>query len=343
MAAVPMTLDTDMKQTLVYYEDDRAGLLYHHRCLVVQGPGGKWIGITPTLEVQIVDLLDLADRATPLRRNARFPSWVPLDQVFAFDPFVGNKEQELRDECFEFAALVGFTKLQQAPAARLGVWMVADTALDLFGERVPEDAMVDPSLVVIKDRAGLVCIDGTWVPMQLVSEAGIDDWRMAKWTGAGRDPRIGGSRSDAQGRRYISEVDAMATWRPPKSVPRDHPLQGPSIILEYFEGLRVAGHTLVAHDQAWRSRSGVPESGPAARFHSALSDIMRYFVTVDQYDPTNSVAAEMALRCLVMIETACDRSPKQPDWDGLDVLVSSATTARGAIELQRFNIWVSTI
>ena len=39
-------LDTEFKQVLVNYPDDRHGMYWQHRCLVVQGPESRWIGIT---------------------------------------------------------------------------------------------------------------------------------------------------------------------------------------------------------------------------------------------------------------------------------------------------------
>lgn len=34
-------LDPELRQVLIYFEDDENGLYYHHRLLVVQGPDGK--------------------------------------------------------------------------------------------------------------------------------------------------------------------------------------------------------------------------------------------------------------------------------------------------------------
>ena len=50
------TLDTDLRQVLVYFAGDPVP--YHHRLLVVQGPAGKWVGLTPDHEVLVVDLAE---------------------------------------------------------------------------------------------------------------------------------------------------------------------------------------------------------------------------------------------------------------------------------------------
>lgn len=97
----------------------------------------------------------------------------------------------------------------------------------------------------------------------------------------------------------------MATWRPPKSAPRHSPLQGPPVKAECFEGLRVAGQMLTAHDLLGRSRSGVPELGIAARFHTALSDGISPRST--SWILTNSIAAELAMRYLLLVGMASRR------------------------------------
>eukprot|EP00974_Lingulodinium_polyedra_P073696 7135602-Lingulodinium_polyedra.AAC.1 len=113
--------------------------------------------------------------------------------------------------------------------------------------------------------------------------------------------------------------------------------------MEYFESLRVSGRGLTAHHADWRSKSGAPEQGIVVRFHAAVCEILRYLITVDQLDPGNTVCGEFAVRYLVMIESACDRNPKQPDWEGLEALACPVVGARGAIEVPKFTSWVSSV
>ena len=203
--------------------------------------------------------------------------------------------------------------------------------------------MGEADLCVIRDAAGLACIDEEWLPMQLVKDEDLEGWKLQKWTGAGRDPRITGLKMDPQGKRYISEADSMPLWKAPKEPLKDTGLQGPPVTPEYFEALRMAGRTLVSHDAAWRLKSGVPESGMAARMHTALSDVARFGICIDQLDPLNCACLELVMRYLVMTEAACDRNPRQPDWEGLEVLTTTTLTARGSVELPKFNHWVSTV
>lgn len=147
-------LDSEFRQVLVYFEDDEHSLYYHHRLLVVQGPDGKWIGVSPTLEVQVFDLAKLAGQATPLRRGMPFPSTIPWDEIFAFDPISRDTEERLREERLDFAALLGYVQ-KASPPRRSGRWVVADTASELFSQEVPEEALIDPNLTVIRATRAL--------------------------------------------------------------------------------------------------------------------------------------------------------------------------------------------
>ena len=335
------TLDTDMKQVLVNYPDDADGFFYHHRCLVAMGPDGKWVGITPDHEIVIVNVVEFQAGLVPLRRNGEFPAFLQ-GCIYAFAAFQGNEEQDLRDECFELAALLGFPNRQVVPT--LGVWRISDTASDLFGEQVPEEATSDESVMVVRGATALVKLAGEdegWTTAERVLDEKLDMWKLKKWTGGGRDPRLAAHIVDKQGRRVATEVEAMATWSAPKERAKENPLQGPSVCPEFCEKLRIAGRTLVGHNQEWVQKSGVPQQGTVARFHTALSEVLRYLIAVDQLDPLSCVCAEICARYLVMVEQACDKNPKAPDWDGLEVLVSPAMTQKGAVEVPVFQSWVS--
>ena len=130
---------------LVNFPNDAHGFFWHQRCLVVQGPEGRWVGFTPTLEVEIVDLTAFGHHLVPLRRAAPFPAHL-AGQIFGFDPLPVVDEQRLREECAELASLLGYTTVAGAPIG-LGSWRVADTASDLFGQLVPDEALGDPALV----------------------------------------------------------------------------------------------------------------------------------------------------------------------------------------------------
>lgn len=50
---------------------------------------------------------------------------------------------------------------------------------------------------------------------------------------------------------------------------------------------------------------------------------------------------DLLARRLIMIEMAVARNPKAPEWDGLDVVLSSRVSDSGAETAQNFESWVS--
>ena len=85
----------------------------------------------------------------------------------------------------------------------------------------------------------------------------------------------------------------------------------------------------------------MPEKGIIAKFHHALSELLRYMICIDQCDPYHMMTAELLCRWLVSIEAAVSRNPKQPDWEGLDHIVAGKLTAAGAIEVPQFTSWLT--
>jgi hypothetical protein len=81
MAAL-RTLGTELTQVLVdFFEDD---FHWHHRVLLVQVSGTRWVVATPDLDVEVTDLSE--HRVLPLPRASAFPARV-VGSVYVFDPF----------------------------------------------------------------------------------------------------------------------------------------------------------------------------------------------------------------------------------------------------------------
>ena len=93
----------------------------------------------------------------------------------------------------------------------------------------------------------------------------------------------------------------------------------------------------------WRTRSGVPDRGVVAKFHTALCDILRYTISLDQLDPTNLMLGELVVRGVVLIENVVARNPKQPDWEGLEHVVASKVGVTGAAEVPTFMTWLTNV
>ena len=133
----------------------------------------------------------------------------------------------------------------------------------------------------------------------------------------------------------------MQHWNPKPVKGDDNPMQGPLVAPEFFSQLRTSGMSLTQYDQNWKHRSGVAEFGAVARWHASIIDTLRFLVSIDQLDPTAVVAAEQLVRDLLRIETAVSRNAKQPDWEGLDIMTSSAVNPTGGVDVLVFTAWLS--
>ena len=55
-ATRPRTQNIREPQILLYQPDDVDGIVWHHRILVSQVKGAKWVSLDPELELQVIDL-----------------------------------------------------------------------------------------------------------------------------------------------------------------------------------------------------------------------------------------------------------------------------------------------
>eukprot|EP00971_Amphidinium_carterae_P348897 6490727-Amphidinium_carterae.5 len=91
----------------------------------------------------------------------------------------------------------------------------------------------------------------------------------------------------------------------------------------------------------WRAKSGVPERGVYAKFHTAMAELLRLMVTNDQYDLFRSHSGEYAARWMMLLESAAARNPKVPDMEGLELMVAGKFNTQGGIEATGFNQWLT--
>ena len=341
MSMAQLSLDVNMKQCLIDFDDDTSGLIWHHRLLLVTGDTpGLWVASTPTMSIQVIDLKD--HRVIPLGRKAAFPASV-AGMLFCFDPLSEDQLDLLRREATALAGMMGFTTVT-IDESRSGSWYVADPSSELFGLPVPDAALLALDASVVRQSKGLVKIDDQWEFMERVDPRAINEWKLTMRTGPGRDRRIA-CDVVSNGTRFVTEALAIGFWVSKaddvSKVIGQH-LQGPAAGREFFLQLVHSGLTIAQYHVQWRSRSGVPEGGMAARIHCTLTEILRLRITVDQLDPTQLVGAECAVRELLRLEAAVNRNPRQPDFDGLEVMVSSCLNAKGSLETPAFSAWVAT-
>ena len=326
-------LATRYRIVLVDYPDD-ANFTWHMRLLIHHGGGAQWAASTPDHHLQILDLA--RHRIIPFRSGEELPARARGD-AYIFDEFEEGEEDGLMRQARLYAETVGFV----APAAArpAGVWRVSDTAHAMFGEVVPEEALDDEESVVTRDAVGCAYIEDRWVNIERVPDNQLATWRARKGNGPGRDKRVLGTVVDPRGKRFLREEEAARQW---SGAPiADTPLQGPSVVLDFFEALMVAGLTLLAYHMNWKQKSGVGEKSAVCREHFFICEQLRVEVTIDQVDLTQLVSSEFRVRRLLQIEAAVERNPRQPDFEGLEVMLTSALNPSGGAVTEKFSEWMT--
>ena len=120
-----MSLDVGVPQIIVNYPDNR--LPWHHRILLVDLGGGKWIWATPDRSVQVGDLTTLSFKTVV--RNADFPP--VTGNIYGFDPLTDQEILQLKSEAQLMASIMGVNTA--APNAVIdAVRVYADVAYEGF-------------------------------------------------------------------------------------------------------------------------------------------------------------------------------------------------------------------
>lgn len=159
-----LTLDTSYPQVLVDFFGDEAGFNWHARLLVVSDGSGRWIGATPNLGVELIDLTQQRVRA--LDRASPYPQDV-VEEVYGFDELEEAQISEIARRCHALARVLVFGR--QAVPEDDGVWRVADPSHPSYAEAVPEGALGDESTFVARGRCGFVRIDEEWTFAEFVT------------------------------------------------------------------------------------------------------------------------------------------------------------------------------
>ena len=118
-------------------------------------------------------------------------------------------------------------------------------------------------------------------------------------------------------------------------------LLGPAMGPIFFVQLTHCGLTLAQYHVEWQARSGVPVGGLGARIHRTLTEILRLVISVYQADPAQLVSAECVIRELLRVEAAVNRNLRQPDFYGLEMMMSSCLNANGSLDTPAFGAWVA--
>ena len=337
-------LDAPVMQALLYYPGDANGFFWHGRLLLVPSgeDDGRWICGTPDFDVELIDTSDFY--IYPLVRDQEIPAEIVRETYFFDHPEPGRIDEMMRIAKGQ-ARILGFGGTPTGEGE--GEWRFAGPSSELFGEIVPEEALTDEEFAVVKrddEGAGfglvLVDIDGKdiWQFMHQVTADDVENWKLRLATSGRGDVRVLPLELIRK-KPFRTEIDAVRQWLREK--PAHYSYLGPRAVPEWFDSLTAAGQSLVQHHQDFIKRSGLPEKGGISKEHSVHTEVLRIAMTQDQLQLPQLACFEYIVRRTIMIEIAVSRDSQSPDWEGLDMMLSTTLTDAGAVDVQKFNTWVS--
>jgi hypothetical protein len=339
------SLDIPERQVLVRYDGD-ANVTWHHRVLLHQIGGASWVVSTPDFDIQVVDLA--AERVLALVRNAAFPARVGGD-IYAFDnPADPMDLARMRAEGAAFAAVMGAPIAAGLPGLGAATikWLYADPARATFGTEVDAQVMSTLESCVVKGASALVLVAGSDPPVWTFAERVSDDdaplWKAEKQAGAGRDLRLGRPTQTKSDGPAVLLRDAVVKLVLVDGIP-NFPFRGVRAVKEYLSGIVASGYELSTFHGHWVRVSGVTASSGLAIEHSLLMMLLHLLVIFDGMNVYNLASAEHAVRRLLMIERAVKRSPRAPDFDGLEVYLSNTFDSSGGVVTSDFDRHIAEI
>ena len=334
------TLDTDLTQVLIdFFEDD---FNWHHRVLLIQVAGTRWVVATPDLDVEVTDLS--THRVLPLQRASAFPARV-AGNVYVFDPFEDDTEDDLVNRGLALARIMGVAAPVRPGQVAGRIWRVADPARIDFDTVVSGTDMSHPERAVIRGTVGLLQREedeeDVWIMVERVADNFHDEWLEMKRSGPGRDLRVASGRRDASGDRFSMLKDSMASYRPTAFKDWPFPSNSPSAVQELFPAVQKAGCEIAQYHQFWQPRSGVTISASIAYTHKNLFSALSLFQSYDQIDCYNSAGVEFLCRWILMTQQAVRRSPKAPDFSGLDTYLAHSYDETGGAVTSKFARYIA--
>ena len=106
--------------------------------------------------------------------------------------------------------------------------------------------------------------------------------------------------------------------------------------MELLQVVRSSGHEMVGYHIMWGSTSGVSVGSSASHMPRSLISVLLHMICFDQFDCLHSAAAEMVARRIMQVQRAVRKSPKAPDYGGLDLMVYSRLESGGAAPVGDF-------
>ena len=326
--ADPRSLDIRDPQIIRHYPADQNAFYWHHRVLLEKCGPGIWIGLTPDGDLERIDLNTV--QHIVLERRSPFPA-AQAAYVYAFDDMGRGELDAYRRQAKIMNSLFNDSAYEEGDTFQ---WLVADTSRADFGSVVDDD-MVDAGVVF--RECGILEKDGEEVFVRKVAFSQKTDWITSKDQTIGYC-RLVGLHVDGQGSRQLDLHKAVDLMKPAKL--DDWPLAGPRAAPEFLKAVRTGVNDLIGYHLQWAQHSGISPYAASKHEHRALIDALRSFISYDQLDASNSLGIEILVRRVIQIETATARSPHNPDFSGLDLIMEQPIGAGGEAQTLKFSEWI---
>jgi len=329
------TLDTDLTQVAIDFFADQ--FPWHHRVLLLQVSGAKWIVGTPDLEVQVCDLG--AHRVVTLPRNGRWPAQVS-GQIYAFDPITDAQRDRMMSSALQLGKILGADTSSVSAGGMAKQWRVADPGHERFDEVIAPELVIPGDRAVIRsDHALWSPADGEWIALERVGDRDHPDWLEAKRGGPGRDRRIIPVQRDSLMKRRVLLRDALTHYR--ETPFDDWPFRGARATRELLDSVAADGFELGSFHAAWVQRCGASPHAAVVHEHRVGFDYLQLFMSYDQCDLTNLAGVEALSRRLLIIEKAIRRNPKAPDFSGTEMFTASTFDESGGAVVSGFDKYMA--
>ena len=318
----------------MYQGDDVDGIVWHHRILILQVKGPKWVTLDPELELQVIDL-DAVEYKL-LDRAADFPADI-YAEIFPFEPIPQSEVPGFRRKARTLLALHS-----EGPSdADELVWTVCDTRDAFFGTIVPQDkidAAAADGTMLDGGAKGIIEFEEEYRFVEQVSKSEHVEV-LKKWRAADSDARILKVQRDQAGKRNRPLSDSVPQFSEDKM--DDWPHVGERSFLEASDAVLRTSMNWKTYHLTWKQESGISTGTSLCHEHETLCESFRLAHEIDQVNCPNLASLELLMRRMIQIEMAVSRNSKMPDFTGLSVVLSSVTDGSGAIQTKGFHRWVA--
>ena len=334
------TADAAEKQVLIGM-DGEAETMWHH-LLLQRLDGARWITCDPHMEVVVEDLT--GERVVPLARNAAFP--LQGRPFLALPVLTDAMLANVRAQAMTLAEVHGAPPVPVPAGAPTAVWLYSDTGHASFGQEVLPAKLGDPGAAVVRGSIGMIWRDpqdgtpASWLPAERILRSDQAAWLVEKRSGAGRDPRLSASPPALS----VQEIPLLRTVLSNCSKARDPNrmiYQGPSSTDEVLGAILRSGLEPQGFMSQFLQTSG---AAPKAATTVELGHLMHGLwmaVCVDRLDPYENTFVEHLSRRILQIQKAIRRSPRGPDFDGLNEYMRHSSDQHGEIAAPAFDAFVA--